>query len=102
MEPIVFRGHGQEYDWYVCVCVVHRAHSDPVHAGEAPARLHLPAPRQGGARPRIHHHPARLLHLHVDHQEHQDDVHRLPTHGGHATGFRDSALTCGDWNLMGI
>ena len=50
-------------------------------AAQVPARLHLPASRAANALPHLHGHPDHVSGHPLGHQDHQEHLHRLPSHG---------------------
>ena len=69
----------------VDVVVVCSASIGDVHAGQVPARLHVSAQRADAPRPSVHRHTARLSYRAVRHQGDRHHLHRLSSHGEHAS-----------------
>jgi len=66
---------------HVCALTVCTARNDLLHAGQVPAGLHIPPPRQVAPRPYFHCDTAGLHGNHVGDQDDQNNCYRLPSHG---------------------
>ena len=65
----------------VGLVAVRAARSGDVHAGQVPARLHVPAQRADAPSPPLHRHPVRLHRCPLRHQGARHRLNHLPRHG---------------------